>query len=208
MVEAYFYIPAESAENAVECGIKLSEWYSREVNLEGEKKRCISALLNPRDDLEKYNSPVFRCLKLEVQFKYCFAADRLLYQAGLAYSEAMDRYEHSIIPINQYKFGSYRLPECLVTSTIIGEHINVLGKGLDTPVLYSNSQELYFSNILEGFRETHDDFNDAMLYHFLNRLCAEGKATVLEDLASGLAIFTDNRTGQVYTLKIPNMEMY
>lgn len=208
MVEVYFYIPAESTGNAVECGIKLSEWYNREIVIEGDKKKCITALLNPRDDHEKYISPAYSCLKLEVQPKYCFVADSLLYEAGTEYPEVMDMYRRSIVPIGQYVFGNYRLPECLITSTIIGEQISVAGKGLDTPILYNNSQELYFSNILEGFKEAHDDFNDALLYHFFKSLCNEGKVACIEDNASGLAVFRDDRDGRVYTLKIPGMEKY
>jgi len=208
MVEVYFFMPAKSTENAVECGIKLSEWYSREIDLEGESKKCITALLNPRDDHDKYISSTYNCLKLDVQPKYCFVADSLLYEAGLAYPEVMEMYHHSITPIGQYTFGDYRLPECLIISTILGEHIRVAGKGLDTPILYNNSQELYFNNILDYFREAHDDFDDTLLYHFFKRLCVEGKAACVEDNASGLAVFKDNRDGRVYTLKIPDMERY
>lgn len=208
MVDVYFFMPAESADTAVECGVKLSEWYSREINIDGERKKCITALLNPRDDHDKYISPVYKCLKLEVQPKYCFAADSMLYEAGLAYPGVMEMYHRSIIPVDQYTFGGYRLPECLITSTISAEHVNVLGRGLDTPVLYNNSQELYFNNIIEEFREAHDDFYDTLLYHFLKRLCDEGKAEVVEDTASGLAVYKDNRDGRVYTLRIPDMERY
>lgn len=208
MVEVYFYIPAELAENAVECGMKLSEWYSREIEIQGEKKKCITALLNPRDDHERYASPAYSCLKLEVQPKYCFVADSLLYEAGLAYPEVMDMYRLSVVPIGQYAFGDYRLPECLITSTILGDQIGAAGKGLDTPILYNNSQELYFGNIFEAFKESHDDFRDALLYHFFRRLCAEGKAACVEDNAKRLAVFRDNREGRIYTLRIPDMEKY
>jgi hypothetical protein len=208
MVEVYIYIPVQQLENAVECGMKLSEWYSREAELEGARKKCISALLNPRDDHARYMSQDYRCLKLEVQSKYCFAADSLLYEPGLVYPEVMEMYKHSIIPIEKYTFGDYRLPECLITSTITGENIRVLGRGLDTPVLYNNSQELYFNNILEGFREEHDDFDDSLLYHFFKRLHVDGKVNCIEDSASGLAVFRDNRHNRTYTLKIPDMGRY
>ena len=208
MVEVYFYIPAEKAENAVDCGLKLSEWYSREIVLEGERKKCISACLNPRDHYGKYMSPEYRCLKLEVQPKYCLVAESLLYEAGLVYPEVMEKYYSSIVPVEKYVFGSYRLPECLVTGTVIGEHISISGKGLDTPVLYNNSQELYFNNIFEVFRDVHEDLDDTLLYFFFKRLCEEGKASCVEDESSGLAIFTDTRDGRVYTLRIPDMERY
>ena len=208
MVEVYFYIPARQTDMAVECGIKVSDWYTREVLLDGAKKKCIAALLNPRDDFDKYMSPAYRCLKLEVKPKYCFVADSLLYEVGLAYPEVMEMYQRSMMPVEQYTFGGYRLPECLVTSTVLGEDVHLLGKGLESPVLYDNCQELYFNNILEGFRETHDDFNDTLLYHFFRRLCDEGKAVRVEDTISGLAVFTYNGDGRVYTLRIPDMGAY
>jgi hypothetical protein len=208
MVEVYFYIPVQQVDDAVECGMKLSEWYRRELEMNGERKKCISALLNPRDDHERYISQDYRCLKLEVQSKYCFAADSLLYEPGLVYSEVMEMYKCSIVPIEKYTFGDYRLPECLITSTVTGENISVLGRGLDTPVLYNNSQELYFNNILEGFREEHDDFYDSLLYHFFKRLHHEGKVSCVEDSASGLAVFRDSRINRTYTLKIPDMGRY
>lgn len=208
MVEVYLYVPAEKTDVAVECGIKLSEWYSREVEIDGEMKKCITALLNPRDDYEKYLSVKFKCLKLEVPPKHCRVADTLLYKAGLSYPEAMDLYRHSIMPIENYTFGNYRLPECLITSTILGDQISLPGKGLDSPVLYSNSQELYFNNLLEGMKEAHDDLNDTLLYFFFKKLCEDGKAKGIEDNANGLAVFTYSGDGRTYTLKIPDMEGY
>ena len=208
VVEVYFYIPAGQAENAVECGIKLSEWYSREVQIDGAMKKCITALLNPRDDYEKYVSPEYKCLRLEVQPKYCYAADSLLYEVGKAYPEVMRLYWDSIVPIEKYVFGSYRLPEALVTGTIIGDDVSVSGKGLDTPVLYSNSQDIYFSNLLEDLKEEHDDLNDTLLYFFFKKLCDEGKAECIEHAEGRLAVFTHKRDGRVYTLKIPDMSGY
>jgi len=201
-------MPADKSENAVECGIKLSEWYSREVLINGVKKKCIAALLNPRDDNVKYTSPDYKCLKLEVQPKYCFVADSLLYGVGLEHPDVMEMYYKSIMPVGQYTFGTYRLPECLITETIISEHISELGKGLDSPVLFDNSQELYFNNLLESFKEEHKDFNDAVLYHFFKRLSLEGKVSEIEDEARRLAVFKDKRSGKVYTLKIPDMSSY
>ncbi len=208
MVEVYLYLPAEKTDTAVVCGIKLSEWYSREVEIDGEMKKCITALLNPRDDYEKYTSSDFKCLKLEVQPKYCRVADTLLYRAGLSHPEAMELYRRSIMPIENYTFGSYRLPECLITSTILGDQISLPGKGLNSPVLYSNSQELYFNNLLEGMKEEHDDLNDTLLYFFFKKLCEDGKAEGIEDSANGLAVFTYAGGGRTYTLRIPDMGGY
>jgi hypothetical protein len=208
MVEVYYYIPAARAENAVACGIKLSEWYDREVEIEGIRKRCISAFLNPRDDYPKYTSPDYKCLKLEIMPKYCFVADKFLYRAGLAFPEIMEIYHRSVIPVEKYKFGRYRLPECLVASTVISDYVKLLDKRLDSPILFSSSEELYMGNIIESYKETHDDFTDAMLYSFYCRLAQAGRVRRMEDAGSGIAVFIDARDGRTYTLKIPDMDKY
>lgn len=208
MVEVYYYIPMNNAENAVTCGIKLSEWFDREAVIEGSGKRCISALLNPRDDQERYVSRDYRCLKLEIMPRYCFVADKYLYQAGTAYPEIMKRYAASIIPVENYRFGSYRLPECLVTSTIISDYVSVLDRRLDSPILFGSSEELYLNNIIEGYRELHNDFTDALLYSFYCRLAGEGRVRRMEDPGSGIAVFIDERDGKAFTFRIPDIGKY
>ncbi len=208
MAEVYFYMPADKMADAVECGIKLSEWYSREVRIGGEVKRCITALLNPRDDSEIGVLADHKCLKLEVHPKYCYVADSLLYKVGLEYPEVMELYEESIVPMEQYMYGSYRLPEILITGTVLGDQISLPGKWLDTPVLYSNSQDLYFGSLFESMQEEYEDINDALLYLFFKMMYKEGKADMIEDPVSGLAVFTRHRDERVYTLKIPNFRRY
>lgn len=208
MVEVYCYIPEKDTENAVSCGIKLTEWYGREVLVDGTRRKCIRALLNPRDDRQKWLSPDHRCLKLEVPSKYCFVADSMLYEAGVAFPEIMEFYERSVVPVENYAFGKYRLPECLVTCTVLGDNVGILDRRLDSPILYNSSEELYINNIIEGFREIHEDFNDAMLYFFFSRLAETGNVRKLEDTKGGTAVFEDMRDGKLYTFKIPDMGKY
>ncbi len=204
LVEVYFYIPADKASYAVECGLKLSEWYSREAVIDGSSRKCISALFNPRDEHEKYTSGSYRCLKLEIDPKYCFAADRSLYEAGLSCPRAMELYKASIMPIGSYTFGEYRFPEVLVTSTILGENISLTGKMLDTPLLYENSQELYFNNLMEFLRDEHSDLNDTLLYLYFKWLCETGKAECISGGDGTYAVFRVNGEQRVYTFRTPD----
>ena len=204
MVEVYFYIPAEKASDAVECGIKLSEWYSREAVIDGTVRKCIAALLNPRDEYDKYTSGAYRCLKLEVDSRYCFAADRSLYETGLSDPGVMELYRESIKPIGSYTFGEYRFPEVLVTSTILGENISVWGKMLDTPLLYNNSEELYLSNLMELLRDKHDDMNDTLLYLYFRWLSENGTAERIGGAGVKYAVFRANGPDKVYTFKAPD----
>lgn len=208
MVEVYFYLPVRHVENAVQCGIKLSEWYSREIELDGAVRKCITALLNPRDDMEKYDSLEFKCIKMEINPKYCYIADGLLYQVGLSNPEVMEIYLRSVIPAEKYTFGLFRVPECLVTGTVIGENVKILDKRLDSPILFNNSDELYMGNIIENYKEKHGNFNDALLYSFFLRLSDYGIFRMITDKSGGLAVFIDNRDNKVYTIRIPDLEKY
>jgi hypothetical protein len=208
MVEVYYYLPVNEVDNAVECGLKLSKWFEKEVVIHGESKKCITAFLNPKDDIEKYRSPDLKCVKLELEEKYCFVADKFLYQVGLNFQKAMELYNESILPIEKYIFGSYRLPECLVTSTIIMGQVLVMDKRMDSPILFDNSEELYMNNIIETNKEEYDDFNDAMLYAFYCRLAETGRIIRIEDEKNKIAVFFDKLKGKTYTIKVPDMEKY
>ncbi len=206
MVEVYYYVPVEEVENAVLCGLKLSKWYDREVPINGESKKCLTALLNPKDDMEKYRSDRYKCVKLEILPKYCFVADRYLYMMGLSNPAAMEMYYASIMPVEDYIFGTYRLPECLVTSTVIGECISVLEERLGTPILFENSEELYLNNIMEAYQERDTAVIDAMLYCFYSKLAEMGRLRKMEDTEKKVAVFFDEPGGRRYTIKIPEME--
>jgi len=203
VAEVYFYVPAEKAGNAADCGIKLSEWYNREVYIEGSIKKCMAALLNPRDEYDKFRSDKYRCLRIDIQPKYCYVADRFLYEAGKSSQKARELYERSVTPIENYVLGEYRFPEALVTSTVLGEHVSILGKKLDTPLLYGNSQELYFSGLTTRLREENDELDDIFLYLYFKWLSDHGKAEVIEDMAGGIAVFLLKEDNKPYTFRVP-----
>lgn len=205
MVEVYFYIPVEKLDSAVECGLKLSVWSDREVEIEGSMKRCMSALLNPKDDVAKYRAENLKCIKLELSPDYCYVADRHLYRIGLKFPQVMEMYKKSIMPIEKYIFGNYRLPECLITSTVIEGQITVLDKRLDSPILFNSSEELYTNNIIEAYKEENEDFNDTILYYFYSKLAECGKVDRIEDRDKGMAVFMDRLRGRAFTIKIPDI---
>jgi hypothetical protein len=206
MVEVFYYIPVEETDNVVECGLRLSRWFDKEVVIEGEMRKCVSALLNPRDDIEKYRSNRYKCVKLELSPGNCYIADKYLYRLGRSCPDIMDIYCGSIIPIENYIFGSYRLPECLVTGTVIAGQISVLGKGLDTPILFDSSEQLYMNNLMEACKEGYEDFNDCLLYYFYCKLAQIGKVDKIEDSESRVALFFDKKSGKVTTIRVPEIE--
>lgn len=206
MIEVYYYVPSEEAEDVVQCGLKLSKWFDREVLINGESRKCLTALLNPKDDIEKYRSGRYKCVKLEVLPKYCYVADSYLYRMGLSNPAAMELYYESIMPVEDYVFGSYRLPECLVTSTVIGEYISMFEEKLGSPLLFDNSEELYLNNIMEEYQDEHIEFIDAMLYCFYSKLAEMGKLKKMEDTENRVTVFFDQSGSKRYTIKTPEIE--
>lgn len=206
MIDVYFYLQENEAENVLSCGLKLSEWFDKEVIIQGESRRCISALLNPKDDSEKYKSEKLRCLRLELAPEYCYIADGYLYRVAENSPEVMDLYLRTITPAKEYVFGTYRFPECLVTSTIISEQIRLMDKRRDSPILYENSEDLYISNIIESYKEEHDDFNDILMYYFYSKLAEIGKVDKIVDSKNNLALFLNRDQGSVYSSKIPDLK--
>lgn len=204
-MEVYYYIDANKAEITLDCGLKLSENYSRVINIDGVEKRYISTLLNPKDDMEKYKSAEYKCLKFELPTNICIVADSYLYIIGESSQEAMRLYVESIKPVNNYAFGTFRLPECLVSSTILPEQISMLDKRLDSPVIYDNSEDLYINNIIEINKEQHDDFQGILLYCFYLKLVESNKVKMIEDKENRIAVFIDNEDGKTVTLRIPRI---
>jgi len=205
MSEVYYYVKSENVSNIIDCGLKLSTFHNKEVIIEGEKKLCFSGLINPKDDLELYKSTAFSCLKLQVKSEKCFVADRFIYEN--AQSQDMELYYKTIIPIEKYMFGSYRLPECLITTTILAGEASVLNKKMDSPVLYSNSEELYINNILQELREQYAEIDDSLLYYFLDKLADLAKLDKIENSNIGTSVFK-NKLGRTYCIKKPHLDKF
>ncbi len=205
MVEVYYYISCEKASKATECGIKLSEYADREVEVySNSTKKCLIAYLNPRDNMELYNNKEYICLKLNVDSQYCFVAQSCLYRLGMKNEYIMKRYLSSIIPVKDYRFGAYRRPECLITTTVIGDDIEIMKKGLDTPVLFENSQELYLNNKMQEFKDKNPYFNNDALYFLCSNLVEQGKLYKHMDKENRLAVFVKTETDEDIILRLPD----
>ncbi len=206
MVEIYYYAKTENLSNILDCGLKLSACYNREVVIDGERVICFSGLLNPKDDMELYKSSEYTCLKIQAKNEKCFIADRFLHEnANKLESSEMELYYKSVVPINKYIFGAYRLPECLITTTILPGEAAVLDKRMDSPVIYSNSEELYINNVLQDLREQLAESDDFLLYYFFDRLAEEKQVEKLENSHKGTAVFKTG-SGNTYCIKKPQME--
>jgi len=205
MPDVYYYVRSEEVSNVIECGRKLSAFYDKEIIIENEKKLCFSALINPKDDSRLYQSDLFRCLKLQVNSDKCYVADRFVYET--AWKTDPELYYKTIIPVENYMFGTYRFPECLVTTTILPDQVSLLDKRMDSPIIYTNSEELYIDNILQELKDKDAEVNDLLLYYFFDRLADMGKLDKIENADTATTVYK-NEFGRTYCVKKPDIDKF
>ena len=205
MAELYFFVSKNKINDIVNCGLKLSEWYDREITLPGTtgSRKVLKAYLNPRDDRAKLKDNNYQCLRLEVDLDYCKVADSSLYKMGQAEHFLMQKYYDSIIPLRNYCFGTYREPEVLVLTSVLPEYIEVTGVALDIPLLYESSEAIYLVNLLEKHEELYKDSGNHLLYAFFTYLEGKGQVTRFEDKEKKEAIFFDMKSMEYTVLRIP-----
>ncbi|MDO8685454.1 MAG: hypothetical protein Q7J78_02155 [Clostridiales bacterium] len=200
----YYYLPAGEAKNAVDCGLKLSNWHTREVYFDGMQRQCLVAYLNPKDDMGKFNNSDLVCVKVEIDERQCFVGDGFLYNLSESSSELTDLYINTLMPIGKYVFGTFRLPECLIFSTLIPGQISMLDRRLDIPVLYDNSEQLYLECFFETCKEKYPDFLDASLFLFFRELAASGDNNIrkIQVSENRFAIYSMNGDTEIVKLKM------
>lgn len=205
MAELYFFVLKEKIEDVIDCGLKLTEWYEREISITGStiKKKIIKAYLNPRDAKEKLNSPNYQCLRLKVGLDYCEVADGSFYDLGQKDSRFRECYYKSIVPLKDYSFGTYRNPEALVATSVLPEYIEVTGRNMDIPLLYEDSETLYLENKMQKHEEEYRDSKNILLYSFYKHLESKGKVKHYMDYKKRNCIFYDNETKEFTVLRIP-----
>ncbi|HHY65574.1 MAG TPA: hypothetical protein GX501_11070 [Clostridiaceae bacterium] len=205
MAELYFFVPRDRIQDVVDCGLKLSEWYDREITLPGApgSRIVLKAYLNPRDDRARYNDPNYKCIRLNVDLEYCKVADWSLYDLGREVPQLMQKYYESIVPLKDYRFGTYRVPEVLVFTSVLPEYIEVTGEVQDIPLLYEDSESIYLANQMEKHEELYRDSGNHLLYAFYVFLESKGQVVRYEDKDKKYAAFFA-RDGAEYTvLRIP-----
>ncbi|AEY64422.1 hypothetical protein [Clostridium sp. BNL1100] len=204
MPEVYYYVSSDKVSDILDCGLKLSAFFDKEVMIEGDVQQCFAGLINPRDDMYSYNSESLTCIKINVRSDKCYVADRFVYDTIKEKPENLELYNKSVIPLEKYIFGTYRKPECLITSTILAGEAARLDRCMDLPVIYENSETLYINNIINNFREQYHEFDDYLLYSFFSRLEEMGKVNTIKSSDGGKAVFTTG-SGEIYCIRKPEL---
>ncbi|MGI6563236.1 MAG: hypothetical protein ACOX3Q_11875 [Clostridia bacterium] len=203
MVEVYKHVPKELAQDIVHCGLKLSQYGTVTVEGKGGVSRYIPCYFNPKDEKELYGKEDYACIRITIPNNYCKVGNEFLRNDT---NELInDLFEQSLMPVDQYLFGMYRKPVCLITRTVQAGEIALAGKHLDYPVIVDDAERLYLQNILTCRTEENEKWLDAVLYAYYCDLADKGYVVKIESPETGISVFI-NKDRQIVTLKIPSME--
>lgn len=196
-MKVYFYVSVKNIDEVLECGITLSDFHEKKMYIEGCENKCIVTHLHPADS-EKFGDPSYMAVKIIVSDGKGFIADSVLYDENLYINAKLDLYLKTIITCEKYVLGSYRKPECLLTSTILPEYIEKYDKRRDEPLLYTNSNDLYINRLIGEAREASPNFDEIALNAYYDRLLLKGKYTNV--IGSYIKAYIDNNTGLAITV--------
>ncbi len=191
MLEIFYYIDNTNLNDILNYGIKLSENYSKKITINTEEKLCLTGLLNPKDDITKFNSDDFTCVRLLLDNLSIKVAESSLYNTKL--------YNSTITSISDYRLGTYMFPEVLIFQSILPENIEVINYEIDYPLLYDNSKDLYTNNLIETLSLKLPNANDIILSALLEKYSKNENMN--KETFNNINVFLSENNKQMYFSK-------
>lgn len=189
-MKVYCFIPADEAEEIIECGLKLSSRITKSVNLYGVQIPCFEAYLHPNDGKG--------CKEDDILVKITVPEGRAYISDNSLLGELDELYNKSIIPADKYKLGTYRKPCCLISCTVLPDMIEKYNPDLDEPILYQSSEQLYRDSLFYKTDDLVQSFKDVALNAYYNMKATSGEYTI--QFNDEYAAFTDSATGDVIAI--------
>ncbi|MCL2164250.1 MAG: hypothetical protein FWH55_07630 [Oscillospiraceae bacterium] len=203
MVNVYYYVLNQLADDIVFSGLSMSKWAGREVMIGGSPKKCIITMLNPRDDMLLYKSPDHACIRISIPPEYCMIADKCLYEIGKTEPKVMKMYWDNLIPANEYRLGTFVKPEALVTATVIPGRIAIADRKADALSVIGDNTELYLNNHIESLKDKQEDIKNELLYHYYKAKVVAGKCVMLGTDAPGNKVIFADQSGGYMAIDTP-----
>lgn len=168
-LKVFYFAKTDSADEIIDCGIKLNQHFEREITINGAGKKCILTYLHPAD-CNKFYDESYKAIKIKAPAENSYIAEGALYD-----SLNLSNYELSLIPISEYKLGTYRKPECLIQCTLLPHQIEDFDRRRDEPILYDSSENLYLDRVLYEVKEKFLYFDDLALEKYYDMLVEKGE---------------------------------
>ncbi len=183
-MKVFFAVPAEAAEDVCDCGIKVSEYKDRVINVSGVEFNCVSTYLNPRD-CSKLNDSGVVVLRLNSDDSCSYVAEGAFYEEykcalrlGADAEFWKQKYDSSVVVASDYKLGMYKKPEYLICRTMFPDSVEKFDIRRSEPVLYNNSEELYIGRAVRYAEENCDDFYELAVTSLMNQMAEKQELRV------------------------------
>lgn len=192
-MKVFYFAKVDSAEEIMDCGIKLNQYFEREITVNGFQKRFLLAYLHPADCLKFYDD-TYKAVKIKAPEESSYIAEGALYD-----DQNLHLYESSLIPIREYRLGTYRKPECLIQCTLLPHQIEDYDRRRDEPILYDNSENLYMNRVLYKAREEYSFFDDLALERYYDMLVEEGK--YIKEECPDFNVYINKEDNEIITIR-------
>jgi len=175
MATIYFYVKSSKLNETLRYGIKLSQNFSHIIPIKDIEKKCMVGLLNPKDDIDKFNSDEYVCLKLNLYPEQCYIINEVFL--------VIPPKEYEVINIKDYKYGEFENPRVLFSCSILPEEITILNKTIDEPLLFDNSRDLFYQIKISKML---DELNPSEIYFALCEYIDYKESKALSNLEKSL----------------------
>ena len=192
-MKVFYFTKIDSAEEVMDCGIKLNQYFEREITVNEFKKRFLLTYLHPADST-KFSDDTYKAVKIKAPDDTSYIAEGALYD-----EENMSLYESSLVPIREYRLGTYRKPECLIQCTLLPHQIEDFDRRRDEPILYDCSENLYLNRVLYKVREEFSFFDDLALERYYDVLVEEGK--YIKEECNRFNVYINNDDNEIITIR-------
>jgi hypothetical protein len=192
-LKVFYFTKIDSAEEVMDCGIKLNQYFEREITVNEFKKRFLLTYLHPADSTKFYDD-TYKAVKIKAPDDASYIAEGALYD-----EENMSLYESSLVPIREYRLGTYRKPECLIQCTLLPHQIEDFDRRRDEPILYDCSENLYLNRVLYKVREEFSFFDDLALERYYDVLVEEGK--YIKEECNRFNVYINNDDNEIITIR-------
>ena len=197
-MKVFFSVPDQAVDDICDCGLKVSEYKNRTVTVGGLTTHYIAAKLNP-NDIEKADGETV--IRLVTDESYCFVAEGAFFEEHILCVQSggddfwLRKYENTVIPASEYKFGMYRNPDYLICRTLFSEQIERFDRRKGEPILYNDSDELYMGRMVRMAEDMCENFYEVAVEAVFEKSGFE----ILE--GQKYKIFKDENNNSVYIAK-------
>lgn len=191
-VKVFYYVPSALSGEILECGLKKTDWWERELEREGEQIRYMVAYLHPADSVYSQN-PSYQAIRVDLTGETAYVAEG-------AVRDYPEWYEQSLIPLSSYRLGTYRKPECLISKTIFPNRLFAYDSRRGEPILYESSEALYLNGLKCQAIEIYEDFYELAMQAYYDKLVQQD---IYEVISGDFTVYRKKNGGQLVTVRRP-----